>query len=67
MIGDLRFDFEAAHANSLRCLAAGWGYGSAPEWAQADAVAMTPADVHAIVAAEAPEIKRSAGETEIVA
>jgi phosphoglycolate phosphatase len=67
MVGDRSFDFEAAHANHLRCLAAGWGYGAPEEWAQADAVAMTPADVRAIVTAESPEIKRSAGETEIVA
>lgn len=50
MVGDRSFDFEAAHANHLRCLAAGWGYGAPEEWAQADAVAMTPADVRAIVA-----------------
>ncbi|MGA7342972.1 MAG: HAD hydrolase-like protein [Terracidiphilus sp.] len=50
MIGDRSFDIEAAHANRLRCLAAGWGYGSREEYAQADAVAATPADVPAMVA-----------------
>ena len=45
MVGDRSFDIEAAHANGLRCLAAGWGYGSEQEWAQADAVAATPAEV----------------------
>jgi phosphoglycolate phosphatase len=45
MVGDRSFDIEAAHANGLRCLAAGWGYGSAQEWEQADAVAATPAEV----------------------
>jgi len=49
MIGDRTFDFDAARANRLRCLAAGWGYGSPQECAQADAVAPTPADVAALV------------------
>jgi phosphoglycolate phosphatase len=49
MIGDRSFDIEAAHANRVRCLAAGWGYGSAEEWAQADATAATPADVISLV------------------
>jgi phosphoglycolate phosphatase len=49
MIGDRSFDIDAAHANQLRCLAAGWGYGSPEEFAQADAVAPTPADVAEIV------------------
>jgi phosphoglycolate phosphatase len=52
MIGDRSFDIEAAHANNLRCIAAGWGYGSAEEWADADAVAPTPRDVVALVAGE---------------
>ncbi len=50
MVGDRRFDFEAAHANHLRSIAAGWGYGSADECADADAVAPTPGDVVSIVA-----------------
>jgi len=49
MIGDRIFDIQAAHANKLRCLAAGWGYGPAEEYAQADAVAPTPADVAGLV------------------
>ena len=50
MIGDRIFDIQAAHANQLRCLAAGWGYGPAEECALADAVAATPADVPTLVA-----------------
>ena len=49
MIGDRSFDIDAAHANQLRCLAAGWGYGTPEEYAQADMVAPTPADVAALV------------------
>jgi phosphoglycolate phosphatase len=49
MIGDRSYDIDAAHANRLRCLAAGWGYGTPQECAQADAVAPTPADVADIV------------------
>lgn len=45
MVGDRIFDIVAAHANQLRCIAAGWGYGTAEEWALADALARTPADV----------------------
>ena len=49
MIGDRTYDFQAARANQIRSLAAGWGYGSPQEYAQADAVADTPADVPALV------------------
>ena len=49
MIGDRSFDIDAAHANQLRCLAAGWGYGTPEEYEQADVVAPTPADVAALV------------------
>jgi phosphoglycolate phosphatase len=49
MIGDRSFDIDAAHANQIRCLAAGWGYGTPEECAQADAVAPTPAHVVALV------------------
>jgi len=55
MIGDRSFDFDAAQANGVRCVAAGWGYGSPSECAQADAVAPTPADVAALVAAQLEE------------
>jgi phosphoglycolate phosphatase len=49
MIGDRTFDFDAARENRIRSLAAGWGYGSPEECAQASAVAPTPADVAALV------------------
>jgi phosphoglycolate phosphatase len=49
MIGDRSFDIDAAHANGVRCLAAGWGYGSHEECAQADALAPTAADLAALV------------------
>jgi phosphoglycolate phosphatase len=49
MIGDRVFDIRAAHANQIRCLAAGWGYGPVEECALADAVAPTPADVANLV------------------
>jgi phosphoglycolate phosphatase len=45
MIGDRIYDIEAAHANGIRCVAVGWGYGPAEECAVADAVAATPGDV----------------------
>jgi phosphoglycolate phosphatase len=50
MVGDRSFDIDAAHANNIRCLAVGWGYGTPDEWAQADAVAAAPRDVIGIVA-----------------
>ena len=46
---DRSFDIDAAHANGVRCLAAGWGYGSPEEFAQADAIAPSPAEVAALV------------------
>jgi phosphoglycolate phosphatase len=49
MIGDRSYDFEAARANCVRCLAAGWGYGSLEECAQADAFAATPEDLPALL------------------
>ena len=49
MIGDRIYDIQAAHANSIRCLAAAWGYGPAEECAQADAIAASPPDVPALV------------------
>ena len=54
MIGDRSFDIDAAHRNGLRCLAAGWGYGMQGEWDVADAVALTPADVPALVSPGEP-------------
>jgi phosphoglycolate phosphatase len=50
MIGDRIFDFEAARVNSVRSIAAGWGYGTPEECAQAFAIAPTPANVFSIVA-----------------
>ncbi len=49
MVGDRIFDIDAAHANQLRCIAAGWGYGTAAEWAHADALAHVPGDVPRLV------------------
>jgi len=49
MIGDRIYDIGAAQANGIRCVAAGWGYGSTEEYAVADATAATPADVVGIV------------------
>lgn len=57
MVGDRIFDFDAARANHLHCVAAAWGYGTTEECAQADAVAATPADVAGIVAPVVPEIE----------
>jgi phosphoglycolate phosphatase len=54
MIGDRSYDIDAAHANQLRCLAAGWGYGSPEECAQADATVPTPADVSALLLSQNP-------------
>ena len=60
MVGDRSFDIDAAHENGIRCVAAGWGYGTAEEWARADAVAATPADVPGIVAQDAAVASQSA-------
>jgi phosphoglycolate phosphatase len=49
MIGDRIYDIDAAHANGLRCLIVGWGYGTPEECAQADAMAPSPADLAALV------------------
>jgi phosphoglycolate phosphatase len=48
-IGDRDFDINAAHANGVKCLAAGWGYGTSNEYRAADAFAASPADVFDIV------------------
>ena len=49
MIGDRIYDILAAQANGIPCLAAGWGYGPAEEFARANAVAASPDDVlHAV-------------------
>lgn len=49
MIGDRIYDIEAARANNIPCLAAGWGYGTSEEYAQADAIALMPADILSLV------------------
>jgi phosphoglycolate phosphatase len=67
MVGDRSFDIEAAHANGIRCLAAAWGYGTREEWAQADAVAETPADVNRIVLAAARVKDMTRGENAVIA
>ena len=54
MIGDRIFDTEAARVNHIRCLAAGWGYGSEEESALADRVAATPAEVFALLSPQNP-------------
>lgn len=59
MIGDRSFDIDAAHANGVRCLAAGWGYGSTEEHAHADVVALAPADVAALILPESLTEARS--------
>ena len=55
MIGDRVHDFQAAKANQVRSLAAAWGYGSSEEWALADVVAATPADVARLVLGQVAE------------
>jgi len=49
MIGDRSYDFQAARANSIRCIAAAWGYGSPEEQLLADSVAASPTDVRGMV------------------
>lgn len=49
MIGDRIFDFDAAHANNIRCVAAAWGYGPAEELVFAEAIAPTPEDLLPLV------------------
>lgn len=49
VVGDRCHDVEAARANGLLAIGAGWGYGAEEELAAADTVAATPADVPALV------------------
>jgi phosphoglycolate phosphatase len=67
MVGDRTFDIDAAHANNIRCLAVGWGYGTAEEWAQADAVAATPAGVIRIVSPQESASASSESQREVSA
>ena len=52
MIGDRIYDIQAAHENRIRSVAAAWGYGSIEEYALADVIATTPADVAVLVSPE---------------
>jgi len=52
MIGDRIHDIRAAQENDIRSVAAAWGYGSIEEYALADVVAATPADVAVLVSPE---------------
>jgi len=45
MVGDRIHDYDAARAVGMRCIAVTWGFGSAEEWAQADALCKSPADL----------------------
>lgn len=67
MVGDRIFDIDAAHANKIRCLAAGWGYGTPEEWAQADEVATTPTALAGIVAPPASAEDAISDEGAVVA
>ena len=61
MVGDRSFDIEAAHGNGVRCLAAGWGYGSEAEWAEADAVAPTTEDVFGVISGTVEPARQAEG------
>ncbi len=65
MVGDRVYDFEAARANGVRSMAAAWGYGAPQEWAQADAVAATPAALLDLMIPH-PEPKESAARQRVV-
>lgn len=49
MIGDRSHDIAGAHVFGIRCIAAAWGYGTANEWEQADAVALSPNELDSVV------------------
>lgn len=50
MVGDRHHDIDAARAVGMKSIAVTWGYGSAGEWAQADEICDTPAELQAIIA-----------------
>lgn len=50
MIGDRRHDYEAARALDIRSIAACYGYGAAAEYALADRLAHSPAEIPGIIA-----------------
>lgn len=49
MIGDRRYDIEAARANNIPAMAVLWGYGSREELINADYIANTPSEVSGLV------------------
>lgn len=51
MVGDRHFDIDGARANGVRAIGVGWGFGSVEELrdAGADAIAATPAELHALL------------------
>ncbi|MAG37450.1 MAG: hypothetical protein CL878_14540 [Dehalococcoidia bacterium] len=49
MVGDRQMDIEAAHKNDIRAIGAAYGYGSAQELSDADALAATPTELPALV------------------
>lgn len=62
MVGDRKFDLEAAHANGVRVIAVSYGYGDLEELqaGSPDAICATPADVFAFLKEQSAD-----GETEI--
>lgn len=53
MVGDRRFDFDAASAVGIPSIAVRWGYGDGSELAGATAVADTPADLPLLIGSTA--------------
>ena len=49
VVGDRRDDVEAAHANDLPAVAAGYGYGRAEELVEAEAIAASPAELPCVI------------------
>ncbi|WP_428540937.1 HAD hydrolase-like protein [Profundibacter sp.] len=49
MVGDRHHDYDAARAVGMKAIAVTWGYGSAEEWATADAVCETPQELLSVV------------------
>ena len=54
MVGDRSHDVRAARLNGARAVGVLWGYGSAEEFAGADAIVGSPAELVAVLATEAP-------------
>jgi phosphoglycolate phosphatase len=49
MVGDRRFDFDAASGVGIPSIAVRWGYGDAGEWDRATAVAGSPAELPRLI------------------